>query len=171
MAGFATSNPATTSKVPESARKKDPNAPVYKSPTTLIGETAGKAGSISDKFLGQQVQLYKPQNVSPDQVRAARVMTPLGSSEMKNSIMAAQGNVGQAGQLDPRVAAYLQAAQQGGQNTAQSLNYLQQAAAGQGPSAAQNQLRSGMDEAIRAQMTAAASRGFSPAAMRGAQMQ
>jgi hypothetical protein len=171
MAGFATSNPATNSKVPESARKKDPNAPKHKSSTTAIGETANRAGQLSEQFIAKQAPLYSPQQVQAEQVKAARMGVPMGAGEMNSAIRSAQGNVGQAGQLDPQVAAYLQAAQQGGQNTAQSLQYLQQAAAGQGPSAAQNQLRSGMDEAIRAQMTAAASRGFSPAAMRGAQMQ
>lgn len=132
---------------------------------------AGQSVQMAQDYKNRQVPLYSPQQVQAEQVKAARMGVPMGAGEMTSAIRSAQGNVGQAGQLDPQVAAYLQAAQQGGQNTAQSLQYLQQAAAGQGPSAAQNQLRSGMDESIRAQMTAAASRGFSPAAMRGAQMQ
>lgn len=152
-------------------KQKDPNAPKHKSSTVAIGETANRAGQLSEQFINKQVPLYSPQQVQAEQVKAARMGVPMGAGEMNSAIMAAQGNVGQAGQMDPKVAAYLQAAQQQGQNTGQAMQFLQQAAAGQGPSAAQNQLRAGMDEAIKAQMTAAASRGFSPAAMRGAQMQ
>jgi hypothetical protein len=150
--------------------KIDPTT-VKKADTSQVQNVAANIGNMAQGYANKQVPLYTPQQVQAQEIRAARMGVPMGAGEMNSAIRSAQGNVGQAGQLDPQVAAYLQAAQQGGQNTAQSLQYLQQAAAGQGPSAAQNQLRSGMDEAIRAQMTAAASRGFSPAAMRGAQMQ
>jgi hypothetical protein len=171
MANFGGSYRPNTAAKPATPANVDPNAPKQISVTQAIGKTAAKAGQLADTYTNKQVPLYSPQQVQAEQVKAARMGVPMGAGEMNSAIRSAQSNVGQAGQLDPQVAAYLQAAQQGGQNTAQSLQYLQQAAAGQGPSAAQNQLRSGMDEAIRAQMTAAASRGFSPAAMRGAQMQ
>lgn len=162
------SRPQQTRAVPV---KEDPNKPKTKTVQQALGETAAKAGELADKYTNYQVPLYTPKQVEAQQINAVRMGTPMGAGEMNAAIRAAQGNVGQAGQMDPKVAAYLQAAQQQGQNTGQAMQYLQQAAAGQGPSAAQNQLRAGMDEAIKAQMTAAASRGFSPAAMRGAQMQ
>lgn len=157
--------------LPTANNQPQQNAPRGKSVTTAIGETANIAGQRSEQMFNKNVPLYNVQPIQAQQVQAARVGVPMGTGDMKSAIDAAQGNVAMAGQVDPQVAAYLQAAQQGGANTAQSLDLLRAAAMGQGPSAAQAQMQAGVDQAIKAQMAAAGARGFNAAAMRGAQMQ
>jgi hypothetical protein len=150
--------------------KMDPTTVGRASDKGIKGLT-GQMSGLSQQFLNQRVPMYNPQQVNPQQVRAASVGRPLGMTALEGAVQTAGDNVGAAGRMDPRTMAFLQAAQQGGANTAQSLNLLRQAAMGQGPSAAQAQMSSGLDQAVKAQMAAAGSRGFNAAAMRGAQMQ
>jgi hypothetical protein len=139
--------------------------------TDSIRETADRAGDLSKQFTQKNIPLFKPTTVTVNPAQVAQIGVPTGSREMNVAIADANANIGQAGRIDPQVAAYLRAAQQSGQYSPQAIGMMQQAAMGQGPSAAQAQLQAGVDQSIQAQMAAAASRGFSPAAMRGAQMQ
>ena len=131
----------------------------------------GQMGQRANEMFAKNVPRYSPQSVTPQQVRAAGIGNIPGMGDFQQANMQAQGNIGAAGQVDPRTLAFLQAAQKGGANTAQSLDLLRAAAMGQGPSAAQAQMQTGVDQAIKAQMAAAGARGFNAAAMRGAQMQ
>lgn len=92
-----------------------------------------------------------------------------GMDQLGNAVTQAEQAYGQAGQvnIDP----FLQALMQSGQATPEALQMAQAAASGQGPSAAQAQLRAGVDQAIAAQMAAGASAGGGAAALRGAQQQ
>jgi hypothetical protein len=135
-----------------------------------VNRVGGQLEAQGQAFANRNVPLYNPQQVTPTMVRGQQAR----AGEMgflQDAVGVAANNVARAGQMDPRTMAFLQAAQQGGANTAQSLNLLRQAAMGQGPSAAQAQMNAGVDQAIKAQMAAAGSRGFNAAAMRGAQMQ
>lgn len=82
-----------------------------------------------------------------------------------------QSYANQAGQLDPRIQQFLAASTGQAGTTAESIELARQAALGQGPSAAQQQMQRGIDTGIRAQMAAAASGGRNPAALRQAQQQ
>jgi hypothetical protein len=128
-------------------------------------------GARSGEMFNKQVERYNPQTVAAQKLRATNIGPVQGMGDFRQANQQAQGNISAAGQVDPRTLAFLQAAQQGGANTAQSLDLLRAAAMGQGPSAAQAQMQTGVDQAIKAQMAAAGARGFNAAAMRGAQMQ
>lgn len=136
----------------------------------IQGVTA-EMGRLSKKYENKQIERYTPSQVAAQQVRPASIGGIQGSWNFQNAVQQAKANLTQAGQMDPRTLAFLQASQQGGPNTAQSLDLLRAAAMGQGPSAAQAQMQLGTDQAIKAQMAMAGSRGFNAAATRGAQMQ
>lgn len=144
---------------------------VKKADTSQVQATAGRVGQLGEQFANKQVPLYTPGAITAQKINPAVVQQGQGWGDLQNAVGTARGNVEQAGVMDPRIASYLAAAQQQGQYSPQAFSMMQQAAMGQGPSAAQAQLQAGIDQSIQAQMTAAASRGFSPAAMRGAQMQ
>jgi hypothetical protein len=150
--------------------KIDPTT-VKKADTSQVQATAGRVGQLGEQFANKQVPLYTPGAITAQKINPAVVQQGQGWGDLQNAVGTARGNVEQAGVMDPRIASYLAAAQQQGQYSPQAFSMMQQAAMGQGPSAAQAQLQAGIDQSIQAQMTAAASRGFSPAAMRGAQMQ
>ena len=136
-----------------------------------VKSVSGQLETQGQNFANRDVPLYQAPSITPQQVRGSMTQRPVGMTGLENAIGVAASNVPKAGQMDPRTMAFLQAAQQGGPNTDPALALLRQAAMGQGPSAAQGQLQAGVDQAIKAQMAAAGSRGFSPAAMRGAQAQ
>jgi hypothetical protein len=138
-------------------------------------------GQKSEEFFRKPVTPYKPEEVTtksiqfdrvnPYSVQGQQIGPVQGMDELSQAQAAAARNAQTAGQMDPRMQQFLQAAQQSGQYSPEAINMMRQAAAGQGPSAAQAQMQAGTDQAIRAQLAAAGSRGFNPAAMRGAQMQ
>lgn len=138
-------------------------------------------GQKSEEFFRKPVTPYKPEEVTTKSIQFDRVnpysvqgqeIGPVqGMDELSQAQAAAARNAQTAGQMDPRMQQFLQAAQQSGQYSPEAINMMRQAAAGKGPSAAQAQMQAGTDQAIRAQLAAAGSRGFNPAAMRGAQMQ
>lgn len=150
--------------------KLDPTK-VKKADTSQVQSTAQTVGDLANRYATTNVPLYTPGAISPERVYAATIQQGQGMGQLQQAVGTAQGNIQQAGAMDPRIANYLAAAQQAGQYSPQAIGMMQQAAMGQGPSAAQAQLQAGVDQSIQAQMAAAASRGFSPAAMRGAQMQ
>jgi len=143
-------------------------------------------GGEPSVFAGKQPKAAEPQKIDRLQDINSRMdvfATSLGTGAKQPQLFqpAAVGNVQARPVGFERVAGqnidqtqmnnFLQAANKSGAYTPQSMYMMQQAAQGGGPSAAQSQLQSGVDQAIRAQMAAAGSRGFSAAATRGAQMQ
>lgn len=108
-------------------------------------------------------------NVSAQNVQAANIRTPQEMEMLRQAVAQAQANTRQAGNVN--VNEYLQALMASGGQSEQALQMAQAAAAGQGPSAAQAQLQSGIDQAIAAQLAAGQSAGGGAAALRGAQQQ
>lgn len=159
-----------TSKGQKALGNLDPTK-VRKADTSQTQGVAEKMGAQADKFFGTNVPLHQVGPIGAKSWQAATVDQGQGFRELQGNVRTAEGNIDSAGVMDPQIAAYLRAAQQQGQYSPQAFNLMQQAAMGQGPSAAQAQLQSGVDQALKAQMAAAGSRGFSAAAMRGAQMQ
>lgn len=146
-------------------------------PTKIAKPSAGKVetaaqrmGQIGTEYLNKNVPKYQPQQVSA-KAASQPLQNVQGMAGLQGAVDVAGRNVQTAGKVDPRTLAFLQAAQQSGQYSPQALQMMQRAAMGQGPSAAQTQMQSGVDAAIKAQLAAAGSRGFSAAAMRGAQAQ
>jgi hypothetical protein len=92
-------------------------------------------GARSGEMFNKQVERYNPQTVAAQKLRATNIGPVQGMGDFRQANQQAQGNISAAGQVDPRTLAFLQAAQQGGANTAQSLDLLRAAAMGQGPSA------------------------------------
>lgn len=109
------------------------------------------------------------QNVSVQQMQAANIKSPAEMEMLRQAVSQAQANTRQAGNVN--VNEYLQALMASGGQSEQALQMAQAAAAGQGPSAAQAQLQSGIDQAIAAQLAAGQSAGGGAAALRGAQQQ
>lgn len=134
----------------------------------FLQESRNITAPTPDKISAQTV---RPDRVVTSGIQAANLGQVEGMRDMRGAVNAAAGNVARAGQMDPQTAAYLRAAQQQGQYSPEAISMMQAAASGQGPSAAQAQMQAGTDQAIRAQMAMAGSRGFNPAALRGAQMQ
>lgn len=165
--GFGSSSMMMPQSQIKAAAPEDPKKPKI---PTAAQQSQASVGGWGQQFLSTRPEAPKPQQVTPQQVNAANI-NPQGFSQFEQALNVASGNVQTAGQMDPKIAQFLQAAQQSGQYSPQAIAQMQQAAMGQGPSAAQAQLQSGVDQSVQAQMAAAASRGFSPAAMRGAQMQ
>lgn len=154
--------------------------PTPKLPTAEQMLRAKVEGRSDQLFNKNDVGLYQAQPVRPDQVYAntvtggtvyaSQARDPAEMEKLRQSVNMAQENVANAGVMDPQMAKYLQAAQQSGKYSPEAIAMMQTAAQGGGPSAAQAQLQSGVDQSIRAQMAMAGAGGFNPASLRGAQM-
>jgi hypothetical protein len=135
----------------------------------LTEENKLKQGMMqrADVLTTLPTERYKPTaltmgNVGFRNAEAARAeLTPQTQMDYLTAVKRAEGAAQQTDYLDPRMQQYLQ----------QSMQLNQGVLDGTAPSLATSQLRSGVDESIRAQMAMAGSGGMNPAMMRGAQQQ